>query len=80
MAQYIYIFFLLFECVAYLLHVTKSDGLRPIAGVAPALARVPPGARHSGGGLSQPVKQRHLLRQAERAEVRLLTGLRLILH
>ena len=56
----------------YLLHISQRDGLRLVASVGPALARVPPGAGHPGRRLSQPVEQCHLLCQAEGAEVGLL--------
>lgn len=65
--------------LSYLLHVSQCDWLSLVATVGPALARVPSGSSHSGGRLSQTVEQRHLLSQAEGAEVRLLLTLALAL-
>lgn len=61
-----------FRLLSYLLHVSKGDGLRLVAGVVPAASSVPSGSGNPAGGLGQPVEQSHLLNQAQRAEVRLL--------
>lgn len=61
-----------FRLLSYLLHVSKGDGLRLVAGVVPAASSVPSGSGNPAGGLGQPVEQSHLLSQAQRAEVRLL--------
>lgn len=63
----------------YLLQISQCDGLCLVASVGPALTCVPSGAGHTGGSLSQSVEQRHLLCEAEGAEVRLLLTLTLTL-
>lgn len=60
------------ESTSYLLHVSEGDGLRLVAGVVPAVSRVPSGSGDPGGRLSQSVEQSHLLSQAQRAQVRFL--------
>lgn len=63
----------------YLLQISQCDGLCLVASIGPALTCVPSGAGHTGGSLSQSVEQRHLLCEAEGAEVRLLLTLTLTL-
>lgn len=63
----------------YLLQISQCDRLCLVASVGPALTCVPSGAGHTGGSLSQSVEQRHLLCEAEGAEVRLLLTLTLTL-
>lgn len=61
-----------FTLMSHLLHVSEGDGLRLVAGVVPAAPGVPSGPGDPAGRLSQPVEESHLLRQAQRAQVRLL--------
>lgn len=61
-----------FKRMSYLLHISKGDGLRLVAGVVPAVSSVPSGSGDPGGRLSQSVEQSHLFSQAQRAQVRLL--------